>query len=148
MVIMSDRKTTKYGLGVFLGIVGGAIAGLFLAPKKGKLLRRDAKKTLNEINKLLKDENREKAIKKIFGKASRDSRLAFKRSKEILGFKLLKFRQVLSKIDKKKYKRVVAEVVEDVSLEKRIPKETLNKLQKYLESDFKKLKTKNKKSPV
>lgn len=138
----NNKKSSKFGLGVFLGTVAGALAGLFLAPKKGKALRRDFSKTLKELEKLLQDENREKAIKTIFGKVSSDSRSVFKKSKEILAVKLAQLRESFSKIDKKRYKSVVAEVVEDVSQEKRIPKETLKKLQKYLEADFKKIKGK------
>ena len=87
----------------------------------------------------------EKTVKEIFGKATSESRLIYRKSKEILAFKLSELQKGFSKINKKKYQRIVAEVVEDVAQEKRMPRETLKKLQKYLESDFKKLKMKNKK---
>lgn len=47
-----SRKGGKY---LFLGALLGFIAGLFLAPKKGSELRREAKEKLDEVKENPKD---------------------------------------------------------------------------------------------
>ena len=44
-------KKSKFGIGLVLGALGGALAGLFLAPKSGKQTQGDAKKALKGLEK-------------------------------------------------------------------------------------------------
>ena len=44
-------KKSKFGIGLVLGALGGALAGLFLAPKSGKQTQSDAKKAIKGLEK-------------------------------------------------------------------------------------------------
>ena len=44
-------KKSKFGIGLVLGALGGALAGLFLAPKSGKQIQSDTKKAIKGLEK-------------------------------------------------------------------------------------------------
>lgn len=44
-------KKSKFGIGLVLGALGGALAGLFLAPKSGKQTQNEAKKAIKGLKK-------------------------------------------------------------------------------------------------
>ncbi len=44
-------KKSKFGIGLVLGALGGALAGLFLAPKSGKQTQNEAKKAFKGLKK-------------------------------------------------------------------------------------------------
>lgn len=54
---------SKFGLGLILGIVGGALAGLFLSPKSGQENREAIAKKIEELKKTYKEIDRDKYIK-------------------------------------------------------------------------------------
>ena len=143
---MSDKKGSKLGLGIVLGTIAGAVAGLFLAPKQDKQLRKDAKKLssnfINEVDKIKKelaDKEPEEAIKIIFGKVTDESKDLYLKSKEQVATGLAQLHENYKTIGKAKYQKVVSEAVDSVKQDSHIPDEQLRKLMKYLEGDFKKL---------
>ena len=44
------QKKSHFGIGMAVGAVAGAVAGLFLAPKAGKELREDAMKMYKKLH--------------------------------------------------------------------------------------------------
>ena len=46
-------KKSKFGIGLVLGALGGALAGLFLAPKSGKQTQSEAKRLIKSSLKKL-----------------------------------------------------------------------------------------------
>jgi gas vesicle protein len=136
---MTDKKTSKLGLGMLLGLAAGAVAGLFLAPKSGKQLRKDVSKKTKEIQKLLEEKDFEEIVKGIFGSVNKDSVELLEKAKINLAEKLANLKDSLEKLDKEKYKQIVSEVVDEVKTDKSVSQDSLSKLKTYLESDFKKL---------
>lgn len=143
---MTHKKSSKLGLGVLLGAAAGAVAGLFLAPKAGKELRKDAKK-LSQTAMKFSDEYRKKLDKKepeevakiVFGDVSEASTKLAKRAHKDLSVELAQLKEKYNKIDKKKYGEAVKTVVEGFKADKSIPDGTLKKLATYLEKDAQKL---------
>ncbi|KXK11105.1 MAG: YtxH-like protein [Microgenomates bacterium OLB23] len=131
---MAFKKTSKLGLGILLGAAAGAVAGLFLAPKAGKELRKDAKKLYDEISK-----NPEAAVKDIFGKVSKESVNIYQSAQKEVVAQLQKVSGNYKKLDTSKYKEIALQAVEKVKEDKELPQAQLKKLAAYLETDIKKL---------
>lgn len=138
------RRSSKFGLGVMLGALGGAITGLFLAPKAGKELRKDAQKLYEDIST-----NPEEAVKAIFGKVTDESMHLYTTAQKEVTAQLANLSENYKNLDTAKYKEVVKQAVDNVKADKKLPEEQLHKLMAYLEKDVKKLTASGKnKSPV
>jgi len=70
---MNNQKNSKMGLGLVLGVVVGAIGGIFLAPKSGKENREAAAKKIGEVKDLIESGEMKKKIEDVFGEISEES---------------------------------------------------------------------------
>lgn len=128
------KKTSKLGVGLLLGAAAGAVAGLFLAPKAGKELRKDAKKLYDDISK-----NPDAAVKDIFGKVSKESVELYHMAQKEVVLQLDKLSENYKKLDTAKYKDIALQAVDRVKEDHELPQDQLKKLTAYLEKDIKKL---------
>lgn len=131
---MTTKRTSKLGFGILLGAVFGTIAGLFLAPKAGKELRKDAKKLYDDISK-----DPEAAVKDIFGKVSKESIEIYQNAQKEVVSQFQKVSKNAKKLDTVKYKEIAMQAVDKVKEDKELPQAQLKKLVSYLEGDIKKL---------
>lgn len=76
---MENKKGSKFGLGLILGSIIGAVTALFVTPKTGKEMRELAKKWLEEELQLLKKEvgkidkkKYQKAVEKVLQKVKKE----------------------------------------------------------------------------
>lgn len=116
------NKKSKLGIGLLLGAVGATLAGLFLTSKEGKKLQKKIKDKITE-------EEIDKKAKKIFGKVTKETKSSYLKARKLLIELAIGFRENLDKIDKKKYKKIIDELVKN-----------LNKTNKYSYSVIKNLK--------
>lgn len=151
---MQTKKSTKVGLGVLLGAAAGAIAGLFLAPKAGKELRKDAQKlsktvmsSANKYSKLLDKKTPDQIAKKVFGDLTESSTKLSQKVHSELRYEIAKLEKKYNTIDKKKYSSAVKTVVSSLKSEGKVPAATLKKLTSYLEKDARALVGKKKAAP-
>lgn len=127
-------KKSKFKAGLILGAVSGALAGLFLAPKAGKELRKDAQKLYDDISA-----DPEAAVKAIFGKVSDEGVAMYKSAQKELVKQLTNLSENYKTLDSSKYKEVVVQAINNVKTEKKLPDNQLKTLMDYLEKDIKKL---------
>lgn len=147
----SNKRSSLFGVGLFLGAVAGALGGLFFAPKSGKKLREDVAKRAAEIKKQLKDSDVEKVVRDIFDEASEKTIDAYNTAKDLLSEKIAEVSQSLQSIDKEKYVQLVGGVVETVKESYDVNEEKIAKLKTYLINEYTKLKTavqKNNTAPI
>lgn len=153
------NKKSKIGLGLLLGATAGAVAGLFLAPKTGKELRKDAKdlsdkakKFADEYKKKLEKEEPAEAAKIVFGDVTDTSVAFMQKANKELSEELGILKEKYSTIDKKKYSEAVKNLMDSYKADKALPEGSLKKLAAYLEKDAKVLvsrpKTTKKKAPA
>lgn len=76
---MENKKGTKFGLGLLIGSIVGALTALFVTPKTGKEMRELAKKWLEEELERLKKEvgkidkkKYQKAVEKVLQKVKKE----------------------------------------------------------------------------
>ena len=134
---MDEKRSSKFGLGLLLGAVGGALAGIFLSPKSGKAMRKDAKKKYDELMKLMKDKEMDKKVQDIFGKVTAETKKLYEQVKEELVSQLA---QMKKDIDKNTYVKQVENAVD--SLKSPLSKQSVSaakKLKDSLSKDWTKL---------
>ncbi len=104
---MADNKKTKFGLGLIIGSIVGAVTALFITPKTGKEMREIAKKWLiEEVEKLKKEVGKfdkkkfQKTVERVIERVKKEFR---KEGKEIQKLKkqLLSYWERVKKENKK-----------------------------------------------
>ncbi len=137
--MVDNKKSSKFGLGMIFGLLTGAVAGLFLAPKSGKRLQQDVKKVAKKARKLFEEKELEDIVRDVFGKVTEETMSLFEYTIDSLADRLSDLKGNLGTINRDKYKELVSETVETVREEKNIPDDLIRKLKKYLEGDYQRL---------
>ncbi len=129
---MAENKSSKFGLGMLIGVMVGAVAGVLFAPQEGE-------KTRKELEKLVKEKDIDSKVKEIFGTVSKKSREMYKEARKELIEKMIEFKGGWKKIDKKAYQKIVEEVIQGFKEDPKKGVKSLAKLKKKLLSDWKKI---------
>ncbi len=134
-----QKKSSKFGLGIIVGLISGAVAGVFLAPKTGKKMRADLTKKAKQIRNMLKDADPEIIISDIFDEVTEKSTSVYNEVKDMLSEKLADLAESAQAIDKGKYLQVVRAIIDELRGRQKMTEEQLDKVKKHLEEDFGKL---------
>ena len=138
-----ERKKSSFRWGLIIGMISGALGGLFFAPKKGKELRADAKKRYLELRKLMEEKGVDEKVKKIYGKVTKTTKDHYRQIHKELVLKLSALKEGIEAIDKKKYSKIVDEVLTHIKKEpKKTSQKAIAKLRKSLTEDWQLLSTK------
>jgi len=149
MNYMVNNKSSKFGLGVLIGAVTGALAGLFYAPKSGEKTRQEFKEKIDELQKLMKEKEIDKKVEEIFGKVTEESKKLYWKTQDELIETLAQLREKVDQIDKEKYLQSVDQVVEKFRKETKASVKTVNELKKRFINEWQKLpKSKKKKRKI
>jgi gas vesicle protein len=70
---MTTQKDSKMGLGLFFGMIIGALGGIFLAPKSGKENREIVSKRVGEMKGMIESGEMRGKIEEVFGNLSDES---------------------------------------------------------------------------
>ncbi|MBI2641339.1 YtxH domain-containing protein [Candidatus Roizmanbacteria bacterium] len=130
--MVSNKKSSRFGLGILLGMVVGAIAGIFMAPKSGKENREAVLKKLQQLKKELQDAEIDKKVKEIYGDVTEKSLELYAKTRKELVKRLDDIKERVEEIDTDKYIEMVEDVVERVRKETDETVERARKLRDYL----------------
>ncbi len=126
------RKTLKT---LLAGGILGFVAGLFLAPKPGKELQKEAREKLEEFKKLLKEKEVDKKVEKIFGEVSEKAKEAYFSTQMAVVEGLAELKGRWEELDKERYAKVVKESLEKAKKTLGIKDETIEKLREKFEKE-------------
>lgn len=133
------QKKSKFGIGLLLGSVAGAIAAIFLTPKTGKESRELALQKLNEFETYLKVNEVDVKVKKIFNDVSEDAKVVYKEVVADFSKALNELQAKVGEIDKDAYLDKMEEVIGNSRLQKVFPMEVVENFRKFLSSSYEKL---------
>jgi gas vesicle protein len=143
---MSDTKSSsKFGLGLLFGAVVGGLAAFFLSPTSGPENQKLVAKKIKELEKLLADSDLEKKVKEIFGEATEEATLVYKKAKKEFIKALAEAKGTLESLDKEKVTEVANNTVEILKKEVKHEEKEMDKLKTELAKEWKKLAPKAKK---
>lgn len=130
-------KLKRFTVAMGLAAVAGAIAGVLLAPKKGKETRDDIKKKADQISKAVKETRAqtEARTKKVFKEATHDTIGIYMRAKGMILGEVEKIKDQ-KQIGKTDFDRIVTKVVDQVKKEKKVAVPTAKKLATELKRDW------------
>ncbi|MEO6508372.1 MAG: hypothetical protein ABIO02_00300 [Patescibacteria group bacterium] len=129
---MTQQKESKMGLGFIIGIILGAIGGLFLAPKSGKENRDAAAKKFEEMKGMIESGEAQEKIEKIFGDLSDESVRMYNNVRE----------EVIDRVEKMKnmnaddYAAMVQETIEKVKETGKMGAEQVKKMKDQFIQDY------------
>ena len=126
------NKKSKLVIGLLLGAVGATLAGLFLTSKEGKKLQKKIKDKITE-------EEIDKKAKKIFGKVTKETKSSYLKARKLLIELAIGFRENLDKIDEKKYKKIIDELVKNLSKTNKYSYSVIKNLKDELVRDWEKM---------
>lgn len=136
---MSNEKKSKFGLGLLIGTVIGAITALFVTPKTGKEMREDVSKKAEELKKLLEEKEVDKKLKEIYGQVTEEARQLYFKAKDWLIEELAQLKESIDKIDWEDYEKSVNKVIVRVKKETKRGVKDIEKLKKQLLKEWQKL---------
>lgn len=137
---MSDTKSSsKFGLGLLFGTVIGGLAAFFLSPTSGPENQKLVAKKIKELEKLLEDSNLEKKVKEIFGEATEEATVVYKKAKKDFIKGLAEAKGTIESLDKEKVAEVAHETVEILKKEVKHEEKEMEKLKEELSKEWKKL---------
>jgi hypothetical protein len=140
-------KTTKVGAAFAIGILAGWAASLLMSPEDKAKANKAIKVKAKKLKEILTDKKEQQRIKDIFTKKTAEAERIYGSAKEMVITNLAEIKGQLDDIDTQKYKTAVKNAVAQIDKTHQLPKDQLEKLKEYLESDYKKITTAKKKAP-
>ena len=137
---MDTKKTSKFGLGVLIGTVIGAVTAFFITPTTGEENREMVKTKAQELKKLLEEHEVEKKVKEIFGEVTEEAKTLYLQAKEDLIVYLAELKTAISEIDIEEYKGAVAKTIKKVQKDSKKYSKQLVKLEAQLMKEWDKIK--------
>ncbi len=113
---MSHNNTNSFFKGLIFGALGGAIAGILLAPKSGEETREDIKKLALEM--------KDKAVD------------TYEKARAEVEKKIEQVKKAGEQIDEDKYRKIVAEVVDEFKRDTKVTSSAAKQLGEQLRSDW------------
>ena len=113
---MSHNNTGSFLKGLIAGALGGAIAGILLAPKSGEETREDIKKLAVDLKDKTVD--------------------TYEKARAEVERKIKQVKKAGEKIDEGKYKRIVAEVVDEFKRGTKVTSSAAKQLGEQLSDDW------------
>ena len=111
-----SKETNSFLKGLAIGALTGAVAGILLAPKSGEETREDIKKLAVDI--------KEKAVD------------TYEKARAEVEKKIEQVKKAGEKIDEGKYKRIVAEVVDEFKRDAKVTSSAAKQLGEQLSGDW------------
>jgi gas vesicle protein len=119
-----NQKKSKFGLGLIIGSIVGAITAFFFSPKSGPENRKMVAKKIKELEKLLKEKEVDKKVKEIFNEVTEESKKIYLQAKQWLIEELAALKKAIDEIDKEEYLKAVNTTVKKVEKEFKKSRET------------------------
>lgn len=120
----------KFFKGLIIGGVIGYLTGIFTAPKKGKEMRKDLKKKIDDLQKLMKEKNIDKKVKEIFGTVSETTKSLYFSAQIALLDALADLKGRLDNLDLKEYKKVLNQTLTKIQKNLNLSENNLENLRK------------------
>lgn len=109
---MSDqKKSSKFGIGLVLGSIIGAVSAFFLSPTSGKENREAAAKKIEELKKFLKEKEIDKKVKEVFDVVTDETKKAYATARDWLVEELEVLKDTVEKFDKDEFVKSVEKVI-------------------------------------
>lgn len=109
---MSDqKKSSKFGIGLVLGSIIGAVSAFFLSPTTGEENREAAAKKIEELKKFLKEKEIDKKVKEIFDVVTDETKKAYSTARDWLVEELETLEETVEKFDKEEFVKSVEKVI-------------------------------------
>lgn len=134
-----NKSVSKFGVGLFIGAVAGALAGILYAPKSGKQIRKHVGKKLDELKEKFSEMELDKKAQDIFGTVSEEAKDQYLAVTKDLLEKLADLRDKVGEIDTKKYQKMVEEVLVDFKKKGDQSATVIGKMRKHLMADWQSL---------
>lgn len=134
-----EKKPSKFGLGLLIGTMLGAISGLLFAPKSGKETREKMAKKIHQLRKLFAEKEIDKKVKEIFGEVTEEGKKLYLMAKEELIKKLAELKKTIEEIDKEEYIEKVEQVIKKLQKQTKREIREMEKLKNHLAKEWKKL---------
>lgn len=133
---MNNKKDSKMGLGLILGVILGAIGGIFLAPKSGKENRDIAAKKMGEWKEMIESGEMKEKIEKVFGELSEESVRIYTDVRD----EVMKRIEDMKTMNADDYAAVVQTVIDKVKEGSKMGTEKMKKLKDQFIEDYPEMK--------
>lgn len=128
-----SNKNAKLGLGIIIGTVIGAVAGMLLSPGSGEENRKKLAVRLKKLKKMMDEGELEGYLRDKYGDVSQEGVKLYKQAREEL---IKRIDEVKDDIDQEKYDELVTRVVDSMKREAKVSADKLMQLRDRLQEEW------------
>lgn len=138
---MTDKKNSKMGAGLVIGMLLGAVGGMLFAPKSGKENREEVAKRMKEMKGMIESGEMQAKVQEVFGDLSKESVKMYKNTRQ----EILQGIEELRTMDKDDYGKMVQDVIDRVKEGSKMTSEKVTKLKNQFMKEYPEMKEKQEK---
>ncbi len=137
----NQKKSSKFGIGLLLGSVIGAVSAFFLSPGSGEENRKAAAKKIAELKKYLEEKEVDKKVKEIFDVVTDETKKAYITARDWLIEELAALEGTVENFDRKEFMKSVEKVMARAKKNWKKDIKQLEKLKNNLLKEWDKIKS-------
>lgn len=111
---MAENKSSNFGFGLILGMIGGALAALFLTPTTGEENRKKAKELYEDLKKQIEEGKWEEKARELFGDVTEEGKRLYEEVSVEVSKQLEVLKDQVEEFDKEKFQKYVQDTVKTV----------------------------------
>jgi len=135
----TQKKSSKFGIGLVLGSIIGAISTFFLSPTSGEENREAALKKIKELKKFLEEKEIDKKVKEIFDVVTDETKKIYSTARDWLVEELSNLENTVKEFDKEEFVKSVEKIMVRVKKEWKKDTKQLDKLKDNLLKEWEKI---------
>ncbi len=140
---MAENKSSNFGFGLILGMIGGALAALFLTPTTGEENRKKAKELYEDLKKQIEEGKWDEKAQELFGDVSEEGKRLYAEVSVEVSKHLEVLKDQVEDFDKEKFQKYVQDTVALVGARVQA---TVPQMEKLIAQIMAKFETENKKT--
>lgn len=135
-MVGENKKSSKFGLGVLIGSVIGAIAAFFLIPTSGKENREIVANKLRDLMKKIDAADIPEKVKEVYGEVTDNAVKTYTHIRKEILKQLRELKEKAEDIDRVKYQKLITAVLKEVKEDALTTTEKLDKIKVTFMKDW------------
>lgn len=136
IILMTEQKSSNFGFGLILGMLGGALAALFLSPTSGEENRKKAIELYEDLKKKIEEGQWDEKAKELFGDVTEEGKRLYAEVAVEVTARLEQLKDQVGDFDKAKFEVFVKDTVSKVGEKVRATVPQMEKLASSVMASF------------
>lgn len=129
---MAEQSSSKFSLGLVLGVLGGALAAFFLTPTTGEENRKKAQDAFQKVKKMIDEGEVEDKARELFGDVTDEGKRLLAESTKELNVKIAELKDQVNDFDQERFTKFIDQTLAGVNAKVKASSSYVEKLKSSL----------------